>query len=66
MKPTDEKSSARRERLLQEVARVEALLQDRQAALPAHSVRPHQIQEVEELEEELSSLKKELEKLSQG
>ena len=30
-------------------------LRDREAALPAHSVRPHQIQEIEELEEKIAA-----------
>jgi phosphoribosylanthranilate isomerase len=34
-------------------------LQDREAALPAHSVRPHQILAIEELEEKIVSVEKE-------
>ena len=41
------------------------VLRDREAALTAHSVRPHQIQEIEELEEKIAALEKELEELSE-
>jgi hypothetical protein len=33
-------------------------LRDRQAALPAHSVRPYQLQEIEEIEERIAELEK--------
>lgn len=39
-------------------------LQDREAALPAHSVRPHQLQAIEELEEKIESAEKQLKALS--
>jgi phosphoribosylanthranilate isomerase len=35
-------------------------LKDREAALPAHSVRPHQLMVIEELEEEIANLESEL------
>jgi phosphoribosylanthranilate isomerase len=38
-------------------------LKDREAALPAHSVRPHQIMIIEELEEEIDLKEKELKRL---
>jgi phosphoribosylanthranilate isomerase len=41
-------------------------LKDREAALPAHSVRPHQIMIIEELEEEIALKEKELKRLSYG
>ncbi|HUT51827.1 MAG TPA: histidine kinase [bacterium] len=44
--------------LEQEFERLEAELRDRQAALPAHSVRPGQILAIEELEEKIKALKK--------
>ena len=34
---------------------------DREAALPAHSIRPHQLLIIEELEEEIERKQKELE-----
>lgn len=42
---------------------LKADLQDREAALPAHSVRPHQIMIIEELEEKIDALEKTLERL---
>ncbi|MBU2499307.1 MAG: hypothetical protein KKE57_10430 [Proteobacteria bacterium] len=51
---------AKREELRRKLAVLEAKLQDREAALPAHSVRPHQIMIIEDLEEEISIVEKEL------
>ncbi len=51
-------SIAKREQLLKEIQELKAKLRDREAALPAHSVRPHQVQEIEELEEEIAGLEK--------
>ena len=51
-------SIEKREQLLKEIEDLKAKLGDRQAALPAHSVRPHQVQEIEELEEEIARLEK--------
>jgi chromosome segregation ATPase len=51
-------ASSKRERLLKEIEELQAKLRDREAALPAHSVRPHQIQEIEELEEEIAALER--------
>ena len=42
------------------IRHLNAELRDRQAALPAHSVRPHQILAIEELEEKIASAEKEL------
>lgn len=42
-----------REILQKEIIKLKELLKDREAALPAHSIRPHQIQVIEELEEEI-------------
>jgi hypothetical protein len=49
---------AKRERLLKEIDELKEKLRDREAALPAHSVRPHQLQEIEEIEERIAELKK--------
>jgi len=38
----------------------EKLLKDLEASLPAHSIRPHQIQRIEEMEEEIRQLKERL------
>lgn len=48
-------SIAKREQLLKEIQELKEKLRDREAALPAHSVRPHQIQEIEELEEKIAA-----------
>lgn len=41
-------------------------LDDRKAALPAHSVRPGQMVEIEELEEQISDLKKKINELERA
>jgi len=51
-------SVTKREQLLKEIEDLKAKLRDREAALPAHSVRPHQVQAIEELEEEIAGLEK--------
>ncbi len=45
------------QKLHEELKRLEADLADREAALPAHSVRPHQIVEIEEIEDKIAELK---------
>jgi phosphoribosylanthranilate isomerase len=50
----------RRLELTSELANLEALLAEHKAALPAHSVRPHQILAIEALEEEITSKTSEL------
>ena len=52
--------SSDRERLKKELEEKKRLLQDLEASLPAHSIRPHQIQRIEELEEEIRQLKEKL------
>ena len=47
-------SIAKREQLLKEIQELKEKLRDREAALPPHSMRPHQIQEIEELEERIA------------
>jgi len=46
--------------LRREIEEKERLLADLEASLPAHSIRPHQIQRIEELEEEIRQLKERL------
>ena len=55
---------AKRQELLEGIQNLKEKLGDREAALPAHSVRPHQIQEIEELEEEIAKLEGELAEMS--
>lgn len=47
-------------KLKDEIARLRNELADREASLPKHSVRAHQIQAIEELEEEIDLKEKEL------
>jgi hypothetical protein len=48
------------EQLEEEIRRLKADKADREAALPAHSIRPHQLLVIEDLEEEISRKQKEL------
>ena len=51
---------ARQEELEREIKELEAQLRDREASLPAHSVRPQQIVVIEELEAGIEKKKREL------
>jgi len=51
------------EELKKEIQDLEEKLEDREASLPAHSVRPQQMLVIEELEIALEEKKKELERL---
>jgi len=53
----------REEELEKQIKALEAQLRDREASLPAHSVRPQQILVIEELEAGIERKKKELEEL---
>ena len=59
-------AETKRQELLEEIKNLEERLRDREAALPAHSVRPHQIQEIEELEEKIAALEGKLAGITQG
>ena len=50
-------------RLQEEIEKLKLDKADREAALPAHSIRPHQLLVIEELEEEIERKQKELETL---
>ena len=54
------------EQLKSNIRRLEEEKAEREAALPVHSVRPHQLLVIEELEEEIERKKEELEKLERG
>lgn len=56
----------RKQELRKEIQELRKLLHEREAALPPHSVRPHQIQEIEGLEGKILALEKELEDMSEG
>jgi hypothetical protein len=47
-------------RLQEEIKRLKLEKADREAAIPAHSIRPHQLLVIEELEEEIERKRKEL------
>ena len=49
--------------LLNQLVRLEEELKERKASLPAHSLKPSQLMEIEELEEEIEQLKKKLSQL---
>ena len=51
---------ARRAEMEDQLKALRADLQDREAALPAHSVRPHQIMIIEEMEEKIAALEERL------
>lgn len=53
----------KKEDLKREIETLKQRLRDREAALPAHSIRPHQIQVIEELEDEIAAREKELSEL---
>jgi uncharacterized coiled-coil DUF342 family protein len=48
------------QQLREEIRRLQAELADREAALPAHSVKPHQFMAIESLEEEIDRKQKAL------
>jgi septum formation inhibitor MinC len=54
------------EKLESEIKRIEDRIKEKKASLPAHSVKPEMIQELEDLEEELEKSRKELERIERG
>ena len=56
----------REDELQKEIEKLKELLRDREDALPAHSIRPHQIQAIEEIEEEIAAKEEELKRLKKG
>jgi hypothetical protein len=55
----------REEELKKDIEALEAQLREREASLPAHSVRPEQLLAIEELETTISDKKRELERMYQ-
>ena len=49
-------NAERREDLQKKIEKLQAELQERKLSLPAHSIRPHQLMIIEELEEEIRQL----------
>jgi hypothetical protein len=54
------------QRLRRLLASLDAELAERKATLPAHSLRPHQLREIEELEEAIRDLKEKITGLETG
>ena len=52
-----------RQELLEEIQNLKEKHRNREAALPPHSTKPHQIQEIEELEEKIAELEGKLAEL---
>ena len=50
----------RRENLTKEIEALRAELREREKALPAHTIRPHQLLVIEDLEEKIRLLEKEI------
>jgi len=46
--------------LRERLEKLRAELEERKASIPIHSIRPHQLIEIEELEEKIEELEKEL------
>jgi phosphoribosylanthranilate isomerase len=53
-----------KEELAKRLAALKEELREREAALPAHSVRPHQIQVIEALEEDIQELEKKIQRIA--
>ncbi len=54
------------QQLREEIRRLQAELADREAALPAHSVKPHQVMVIESLENEIDRKQKVLNDLQRA
>jgi hypothetical protein len=50
-----------RKSIEERLRKLKAELEERQSSIPIHSIRPHQLIEIEELEEEIEDLEKKLE-----
>ncbi len=50
----------KRVRLKREIETLKAELEEREKALPAHTIRPHQLQAIEDLEDKIRLLEKEI------
>ena len=49
--------------LMAEIEILKAQLREREQSLPAHSIRPHQLLAIEELEEKIKALKEKVKRL---
>ena len=66
VRTAEEQIEVKREELEKSIKDLKEELREREAALPAHSIRPHQLIVIEELEEEIDAKEKELECLGGG
>ncbi|GAB4260784.1 histidine kinase [Deferrisoma sp.] len=57
---------SRLDEIRREIEELRAEIADRRRRLPAHSVRPHQLWEIEELEERLAALERTLREAEEG
>ena len=55
-----------RQNLIREIADLKEELQERKLSLPAHSIRPHQLLIIEELENKIHKLEEKLRLLDSG
>ena len=61
VRSAEEQIEVKREELEKSIKDLKEELREREASLPAHSIRPHQLIVIEELEEEIAAKEKELE-----
>ena len=57
-----EMSEETRKTMEERLRRLQAELEERKRSIPIHSIRPHQLIEIEELEEQIGELEKKLER----
>jgi hypothetical protein len=58
--------SNKKEDLREEIQKLKQLLRERERALPAHSVRPRHLQEIEDLAARIAELERDLSEISKG
>ena len=63
VRSAEEQIEVKREELEKSIKELKEELREREASLPAHSIRPHQLIVIEELEEEIAAKEKELVRL---
>ena len=66
VRTAEEQIGVKRGELEKSIKDLKEELREREASLPAHSIRPHQLIVIEELEEEIDAKEKELERLGGG
>ncbi len=55
-----------KEKIIKKIEGLRAELEALKASLPAHSIRPHQLMRIEEIEEEIETMEEELERFEKG